>query len=276
MADVKMKDLYYIDGKKERKAFITALRELEEEGFEVPEKTVNMRIARKALGNKNVDDENLAANDLRSAQTERVGATPAELSSVAKMRRANARTFTETTAVDMKDYKYWRDDEFSKRKKDLLGDDSFSFDDNDDDDEEEYDKVEPKTGASLFDELFSVDEPRKVETTQKPQSYVDMENLFQDKADADARADKIRKNTEMLREIAREQSLAKADAEKAKAVSTTKRKTSSSSKNQGVKPKTNKTATKTTTPKTTQQPRTRKYKKKIDADLKLAKKIVID
>lgn len=238
-----MKDLYFIEGRKERKAFLTALKELEEEGFEVPEKTVSLRIARKALGNKDDGENSLAANSARLAQTDRIGATPAELSTIAKIRRQNSRVYTETTAVDMKDFKYWRQDELEKRKKNYLEENPFSLDEG---------ERERASGTTLFDELFDTNDERNIKETQKPQSYLDMESLFEDKENADKRQ-RTEQRLSILREIASEQTQKAAEVKQKRATV--------QSKKPAAKPK--------TAPK-------RKYKKKMDADIKMARRIVVD
>ena len=180
--DIKLKDLYFIEDNKHRRAFLKALREVEEEGFEIEEmETATIKI--KQIQETSFEKQKVAANAAKN--TELKGATPAELSMAMIMKRKAAKKYAETNAVDMKNYKYWRDDELKR----IEGKNDNSKKDNGSgystfDMPREKGKSR-KPGMTLYDELFGSgsDSEDFVKPFPKTRTYETLDSMFEGKKD---------------------------------------------------------------------------------------------
>jgi len=321
MTKVTLDDLKFIEDKKNRRAFLIALREVEAEGFDLAEaNAAAKKIHEIETTPVEVNESKREGIDLKT-----VGATPAERAAASSFKRS----FTNTNAVDMKDYKYWRDPDFDKsknlnnrqrssnpfasrnmfedsiessmshsmmpEKKKSLYDELFG----DAKDHEVTSKAKPT--SKLFKELESLaDEPQE-DTIDKPQTVSNQtkENKFlsdEYKQKAKVRAEAFKKkleDEEREKEAKRLEDEAKRleeerkalqakrvelEAREAEAAANEKRLEESKLVVEVVAPenasqtkkKSSSGATKVNTPKT------RKRKKKYDADIKLYRNIHID
>lgn len=170
MQEIKLRDLYFIEDNRHRRAFLKALREVEEEGFEVVDKAATITKVRKMEKAAASKKQQLAANTDRAA-TALVGSTPADFSRMNRL-KLKPKVYTETNAVDMKKYKYWRDEEFNRIKEQYAPISSKTFDLSD----------RPKT--TLYDELFGddFDKPHEADTlSNRTQTYQDIEDFLKNK-----------------------------------------------------------------------------------------------
>ena len=158
---VTLNDLKFIENPKNRRAFLIALREVEEEGFEIFDKEESLNKIHE-LETKAPETKAKSLDELTQVA---IGSTPASRASDYSVRKRN---FTNTNAVDLKEYKYWRDPDFTlpgtapKKSMDApkRPSSSFarpSFDDffMDDTQSRPAPKTDAKNNSKLYDELFS-------------------------------------------------------------------------------------------------------------------------
>ncbi len=179
LSDIKLRDLYFIGDAKHRRAFLKALKEVEDEGFEISDvQTATLKI--KDLQERSFVEQKQAANTAKSADL--VGATPAELSVSARLKSQAARKYAETNAVDLKNYKYWREDELTKIKREndrKSGGDDFGKKTSPFDFSTSLPKRQAKkSGASLYDELFGNGDDEDFEPFPKTETYKTIESIM--------------------------------------------------------------------------------------------------
>ena len=195
MSGVTLNDLKFIEDPKHRKAFLIALREVEEEGFDALSLEEGVR-KMKGLEKAHVvhkDKQTAMDNALKA-----IGSSPRERATSSMIKKRN---FTHTNAVDLKDYKYWRDPDFDKKQGQVPKSPfSSSFDDSF---ESVFNRREglsqaspvaqpkpkssqsPSKPKSLYDELFAdiVKDHEVVKTKEKTQTYKDIERIIDGNAE---------------------------------------------------------------------------------------------
>ena len=180
MTKVTLDDLKFIEDPRNRKAFLIALREVEEEGFDMAEAEAAARRIREIeetpVQKKQTKED--IANDVL------VGSTPAERASQVAIKKRN---FTHTNAVDLKDYKYWRDPDFGVEKKKPIHAASTQKSGFFDDSAPANNEGNKPRKSSLYEELFgdmSRDhEPAK--STRPTSLFERLNNLIDDDDDDD-------------------------------------------------------------------------------------------
>ena len=179
LSNVRLRDLYFIEDNRHRRAFLKALKEVEEEGYEIKEvETAVSKI--KKVQTSSVQKQKAAANATKAEGNR--GATPAELSAVQRLKSQAARKYSQTNAVDLKDYKHWRRDEAEKlmeRNNKKTGPKLPGF---------EFASSKPTTSsvmagrrprATLYDELFDEDDA-EVASFPKTKTYAAIESILGD------------------------------------------------------------------------------------------------
>ena len=177
MAQNRLRDFYFIEDPKHRRAFLKALKEVEEEGFEIEDAgllaTKIHKLEAETLQKRK------AANTAKAITETSVGSTPADLSRMNRMSSPKSRKYTNTNAVDLKDYKYWRD-EYYKKDEPNNGLDNDPID--------EFDFPRPKFGRndrkkpSLYEELFGETKSHEApfERTKRSKLYDEIESMLND------------------------------------------------------------------------------------------------
>ncbi|MBQ9790625.1 MAG: hypothetical protein IJW24_03420 [Clostridia bacterium] len=191
--NIKLRDLYFIEDNKHRRAFLKALREVEEEGFEI-EEAETATIMMKNLKAEAAEKQKLAANVARNQELK--GSTPADLSVAARFKSQAAKKYSETNAIDLKDYKYWRSDEIKKiqaeeERKNVTAKSPSPFD---------FSRSMPKkkSGATLYDELFGDDDDDGFKPYPKTKTYRALEGMLD--GDDDVNETKASQSTQSFRE----------------------------------------------------------------------------
>lgn len=190
MSRVTLNDLKFIEDPKNRKAFLIALREVEEEGIDVSSFEEGVR---KMKGFEKAHTVHKNRETTLDIAQKAIGSSPRERQSANLIKK---RKFTNTNAVDLKDYKYWRDPDFDKKQNSTSKSPfSHSFDD---DFENMFKRREgfspvsvasetkpkvtqsPSKPKSLYDELFAdvIKDHEIVKTKEKTQSYKDIERII--------------------------------------------------------------------------------------------------
>lgn len=183
--NVTLDDLKFIENVKNRKAFLIALREVEEEGFYLFDAEESI----KKINELEKQQPEKVNNPLQELANISVGSTPAQRAGDFAIRK---RKFTLTNAVDLKDYKYWRDPNFGKTNEPQKSSSPFSTGsspkpsrpvfDNFFDDMPKPDKKPSTTNKSLYDELFGeiVKDHEPKNRTQKTETYKAVEKFASD------------------------------------------------------------------------------------------------
>lgn len=219
MAKVTLDDLKFIDDKKNRRAFLIALREVEAEGFDITEANA----AAVKIHEIETTPAEEKVNKREELAKKAIGATPAERASASSFKRS----FTNTNAVDMKDYKFWRDPDFDKPKNSSNRQKSASpfasrgmFEDSTD--SSEVLSSMPTRKKSLYDELFGDAKDHETTTKAKATSklYKELENLASDQnGEATASPKEVKgqtKENKFLSDEYKQKAKARADAFKKK------------------------------------------------------------
>jgi len=180
---IRLRDLYFIQDNKHRRAFLKALREVEEEGFEI-QNTQDVAVKISSIEKKSAKTQKAAANTAKKQDLQ--GATPAELSRMNRLRAKEAVKYTEANSVDMRDFKFWRQDEFNKiKEKEQKSRDEknkFNFFSEPSKNNKDSNPFRPK--GSLYDELFGLndddnDEPVE-DITLRTKTYQQIEDIIGD------------------------------------------------------------------------------------------------